>query len=56
MSIFDIIAVLVTLAAVFGYVNHRWFKLEPAVGLLMIPIGTGVIAPLWGRLSGKSAH
>ncbi len=27
-----------------------------AVGLLLIPIGTGVIAPLWGRLSGKAAH
>lgn len=27
-----------------------------AVGLLLIPLATGVIAPLWGRLSGKSAH
>ncbi len=38
MSLFDIIAVLVTLAAVFGYVNHRWLKLEPTVGLLMISL------------------
>lgn len=38
MSIFDIISVLVTLAAVIGYVNHRWLKLEPTVGLLMISL------------------
>ncbi|MFT5314517.1 MAG: CPA1 family monovalent cation:H+ antiporter [Candidatus Krumholzibacteriia bacterium] len=42
MSIFDIIAVLVTLAAVIGYVNHRWLKLEPAVGLLMISLASSL--------------
>jgi len=38
MSLFDIIAVLVTLAALFGYLNHRWLRLEPTVGLLMISL------------------
>jgi CPA1 family monovalent cation:H+ antiporter len=42
VSIFDIIAVLVTLAAVIGYVNHRWLKLEPAVGLLMISLASSL--------------
>ena len=42
MSLFDIIAMLVTLAAVFGYVNHRWLRLEPTVGLLMISLASSV--------------
>jgi len=40
MSIFDIIAVLMTLAALFGYINHRYLKLEPTVGLLMISLAS----------------
>ncbi len=42
MSLFDIIAVLVTLAALFGYLNHRWLKLEPTVGLLMISLASSI--------------
>ena len=42
MSIFDIIAALVTLAALFGYLNHRWLRLEPTVGLLMISLASSV--------------
>ncbi len=49
MSIFDIIAVLVTLAALIGYVNHRWLKLEPTVGLLMISLASslGIMVLHW---------
>ncbi len=49
MSIFDIIAVLVTLAALIGYVNHRWLKLEPTVGLLMISLASslGIMGLHW---------
>lgn len=49
MSLFDIIAVLMTLAALFGYVNHRWLKLEPSVGLLMISLASslGVMGLHW---------
>jgi CPA1 family monovalent cation:H+ antiporter len=49
MSLFDIIALLMTLAAVFGYINHRWFKLEPTVGLLMISLASslGIMALHW---------
>ena len=38
MSLFDIVAVMLTLAAVFGYLNSRYLKLEPSVGLLMISL------------------
>ena len=38
MNLFDISAVLVCLAAIFGYLNHRYLKLEPAVGMLLISL------------------
>ncbi|MEN8007423.1 MAG: sodium:proton antiporter [Candidatus Krumholzibacteriota bacterium] len=49
MSLFDIIAVLMTLAALFGYINHRWLKLEPTVGLLMISLASslGIMGLHW---------
>jgi len=43
MSLFDIIAIVVTLAALFGYLNHRWLKLEPTVGLLMISLVSSLV-------------
>ena len=38
-----------TLAAVFGYINHRWLKLEPSVGLLMISLASslGIMGLHW---------
>ncbi len=42
MSLFDIISLLMVLAAVFGYINHRWLKLEPTVGLLMISLASSL--------------
>ncbi|MBU0742273.1 sodium:proton antiporter [bacterium] len=38
MSLFDVIAVLLTLAAIFGYLNSRFLKLESSVGLLVISL------------------
>ena len=49
MSLFDIMALLMTLAALFGYINHRWLKLEPTVGLLMISLAAslGIMGLHW---------
>ncbi len=38
LSIFDIIAVLLTLSAVFGYINHRFLKLPHTIGLVVIAL------------------
>jgi len=38
LSLFQIAAVLLTLAAVFGYVNHRWMKLPLTIGLVIIAL------------------
>ena len=35
-SIFNLAAIVVTLAAVFGYVNHRWLRLPHTIGLVVI--------------------
>jgi len=42
MTLFQIISLLMTMAAVFGYINHRWLKLEPSVGLLAISLASSL--------------
>ena len=34
----DLAAILLTLAAVFGYANHRWLKLPHTIGLVVIAL------------------
>ena len=36
MTLLDIIALLLTLSALFGYANHRWLKLPHTIGLVVI--------------------
>jgi CPA1 family monovalent cation:H+ antiporter len=38
LSLFQIAAILFTLAAVFGYINHRWMKLPLTIGLVIIAL------------------
>ena len=38
MELFDIIAALITLSAVFSYVNYRWLRLPTTVGLMAIAL------------------
>jgi CPA1 family monovalent cation:H+ antiporter len=38
MSVFDLAALLVGLAALFGYVNHRTMRLPDTIGLLFLSI------------------
>jgi len=42
-SIFNLIALLISLAAVFGYVNHRWFRLPHTIGLVVIALAVSVV-------------
>lgn len=51
MGIFDIVACLMTLAAVFGYVNQRFIKLPTTIGVMLISLGFSVILVLFGQLS-----
>jgi CPA1 family monovalent cation:H+ antiporter len=38
MQLFNIIAVLITLSAVFAWVNHRFLKMPTAIGLMLIAL------------------
>ncbi|MCZ6872418.1 MAG: sodium:proton antiporter [bacterium] len=38
MNVFQIIALLITLAALFSYINHRWIKLPTIIGLMLISL------------------
>ena len=45
-TLFDLAALLLTLAAAFGYINHRWLKLPHTIGLVVIALlaSVGVLA------------
>jgi len=45
-TLFDLAALLLTLAAGFGYLNHRWLKLPHTIGLVVIALlaSVGVLA------------
>lgn len=37
-SLFNVAAIVLALAAVFGYINHRWMKLQQSIGLVVIAL------------------
>jgi len=46
MKLFNILAILITLSALFSYVNYRYFRLPNAIGLMLIAllVSLGLIA------------
>ena len=50
MELFNIIAVLITLSALFGYVNHRYIKLPTTIGLMFISITMSLGMVILGHL------
>lgn len=59
MTIFQIIAILISLTAIFSYLNYRYFKLPATIGVMLIAllvslalIGAGHFAP-WIRESAE---
>jgi CPA1 family monovalent cation:H+ antiporter len=38
MELFDLIALLITLSAIFSYINHRWLRLPTTIGLMVIAL------------------
>jgi len=63
MDYFDILALLITLAALFSYINHRWLGLPATIGLMVIAllfslglIGVGSLVPLVERSLPRSCN
>ncbi len=57
MNPFDILAILLTLAAVFSWINHRWLGLPTTIGLMMISLVMSLVllAPVPGT-DGLEGH
>lgn len=60
MTIFQVIAILFSLTALFSYLNYRWIKLPPTIGVMLIAllcslalIGTQQFAPSIEHEAGK---
>lgn len=39
MGLFELVAILLTLAALFGFVSHRWLRLPGSVGVFLLAFG-----------------
>jgi CPA1 family monovalent cation:H+ antiporter len=51
MSLFDVLAVLITLSALFSYLNHRYIRLPTTIGLMLIALLMSlslIVAGQWG--------
>ena len=49
-TIFNLVALLITLAALFGYLNHRWLKLPHTIGLVVIALVVSIVILLTDAL------
>ena len=50
MELLNIIAIIITLAAVFSYVNHRYLKLPTTIGVMVIALFISLILILVDKL------
>ncbi len=50
MGLFDIIAVLIVLTALFSYFNHQYLQLPPAIGVMLISLVLSLVIILLGKL------
>ncbi len=50
MSVFDVAAILIAVAAVSGYINHRFLRLPPTSGTLAVALGSSLFVVLLEEL------
>lgn len=48
MTVFEIFAILLTLTAIFGYINERWLKLPTPIGVTLIALLSSLAFVLFG--------
>jgi CPA1 family monovalent cation:H+ antiporter len=56
VSLFDTAALLVTLAAVFSYVNHRLIRLPTTIGLMAVSLSLSLGLIVLGKLGAEFPH
>jgi CPA1 family monovalent cation:H+ antiporter len=52
MESFDVIAILLTLAAVFGYLNHRFLKIPTTIAIMLMSLVASMVIVILGPGSG----
>ncbi|GAB4346381.1 MAG: sodium:proton antiporter [Gammaproteobacteria bacterium] len=50
MTLFDVIALLLTLSALFSYLNYRFIRLPATIGVMLIALLMSLVLLLFGRL------
>ncbi len=50
MGLFDLVSILLTLAALFGFVSHRWLRLPGTVGVFLLAFGVAFATSLAASL------
>ena len=60
MELLDIAAILLTLASLFAYINHRWIKLPITIGIMLISLVLSLamigIGQFWSPLTDHARH
>jgi len=51
MNLFEILAILITLTAVFSYINHRFIGLPVTIGVMLIALSMSILLNLLGAFS-----
>src|SRR4051794_28217379 len=49
MTPYETLGLLLTIAAIFGYVNHRWIGLPATIGLMAMALGLSLILIITDR-------
>ena len=48
MNTNEILSILVVLAAVFAYINHRWIKWPPTIGIMVLSLVCSILLAAFG--------
>jgi CPA1 family monovalent cation:H+ antiporter len=51
MNLNEILTITVVIAAIFAYINHRWVKLPPTIGIMALSLVSSVILVITGNLN-----
>jgi len=50
LATYQLISIIVLLAAVFAYVNHRWIKWPPTIGIMVLSLFSSILIVILGNL------
>ena len=49
MNLNEILTITVVIAAIFAYINHRWIKLPPTIGIMVLSLLSSVVLVITGN-------